>query len=241
MTGTNILALARVWAQDNDVNSNFGVGAADALVLLNALLADWGTHFGVKNLYINGTTSGLSFSAGDVTKETDGSPTFLEIISAHPSKPGALSFPLAPPLERVTTEEIQAMLGYDGDVSLSPQAAEWTHFAAERSQDLGDESTSTEKWRIWAYPVINRARYMTLNVVPFYQITAITNIPDVDEGDARVIARLLAWEIARLKKETSQVFLDSILSPLPKEVLQKMYRGGVTMAQLQSSVLWRDW
>jgi len=240
-SGTEILAMARLLSQDNDTNSNFAVGAADALLLLNNILVERAAGQGAKINYINGTTSGLSFSAGDVTKETDGNPTFMEIASAHSAAPGVLSFPLTPPLERVSVQEIQELLQYDGDTALAQQASDWTHFAAERSEDSGSASVTTDIWRVWAYPVINRARYMTLGVIPSTTLAAITNIPDLDEGDARIIARLLAWEIARLKKETTKVFLDSIIAPLPKSVLDRVYRGGVNSNQLPAAVEWRDW
>jgi hypothetical protein len=94
---------------------------------------------------------------------------------------------------------------------------------------------------VWAYPVINRTRHLTLKVVPSTEIALITNIPDLDEGDERIVARLLAWEIARLKKESTEAFLNSILAPLPKEVLDRVYRGGVNSNQLPAAVEWRDW
>ena len=240
-TGTQILAMARIHAQDNDSNSNFAVGAADALLLLNGVLVEWAASQGGKAKYISASDLGLTFSAGDVSKETDGAPTFMEIVSAHPSNSGTLSFPVSPPLRRVSVEEIQDKFAYDGDNALSQQAAEWDCFAAERAEDSDTEDASTEKWRVWAFPVINRTRYMTLKVVPNTTISAIGKYPMLDEGEERIIARLLAWEIARLKKENTQAFLDSIVAPLPKEVLDRVHRGGIHSAQLPSRVEWRDW
>ena len=244
-TGTQILALARLYAQDSDSSSNYGVGASDALVLLNAILADWFVHFGSKPKHLAATTTGLTFASGDITALTAGTTgaAFAEVISAHPASSTSLTFPLAKPLERVSVDEIVDMLGYDGNTALAAQASEWTHFAAERAaEDDGTQPDTNEKWRIWTYPVINRTRYMTLRVSPYFTaLTAITEVPDIDEGDASIVSRLLAHEIAKLKKENSQEFLNGILRAVPKEVLDKMYRAGVHQNQLPSSVEWRDW
>lgn len=241
MTGTEILALARIHAQDNDSNSNFAVSAADALVLLNAVLAEWGQNFNSVPKYVGASTTGLSFAAGDSSKETDGDPTFEEVASFHATGSSTLSYPLSPALERVTVDVIQQMLAYDGDNALTQNSADWTHVAMERVQESSDEASAAQKWRVWVYPVLNRARHLTVKAIPVNTISAITKYPDITEGDGRIIARLLAWEIARLKKESTQAFLDGILAPVPKDVLQRMYRGGVLGAQKPSQVLWRDW
>jgi len=240
-TGTQILAMARLHAQDNDTNSNFAVGAADALLLLNNILVDWAAHQGAKANYVGASSTGLTFSSGDVSKETDGTPNFLEIVSAHPANSATLAFPVSPELRRVSVPEILDLLRFDGDTALTGQESEWECFAAERTEDSGSASLGTEKWRVWGFPVINRTRHMTLKVIPATEIAAITDTPDLDEGDARIIARLLAWEIARLKKESTPAFMESIIAPLPKSVLDRVYRGGVNSLQLPAAVEWREW
>lgn len=241
LSGTEILALARIHAQDNDSASNYAVGAADALLLLNNILVENAAHFGAKAKYIGGTESGLAFSAGDSSAVADGDPTFMEIVSAHPSNSGALTFPVSPPLRRIGVDQLQDLLAYDGDNALSQQAREWECFAAERTEDMGVATTVIEEWRIWVYPVLTRTRYLTLKVIPATTISNIAHYPDLDEGDARIVARLLGWELARLKKESTPQFLDSILAPLPKELRERSYRGGVNALQLPSAVEWRDW
>ena len=240
-TGTQILALARVYAQDNDVASNYAVGAADALLLLNDVLMRWTTNVKAKPKYIAATTTGLTFTSGTpyvvTTNNTSG---IKEFISFHPSGSSSLTFPLAPSLERVTVEDIQELMQYDGDNALAAAASEWTHVAAELTQDA-TAASGVEKWRVWAYPVINRTRYLTVNAVTYTQISAIGDYPDIEENDANTVARLLAWEMARLKKENSAQFLDSILAPVPKEVVQQMYGGAVSAALVQDRVEWRDW
>lgn len=239
-SGTDILTLARDWAQDNDSASNFAVGAAEALRKLNLLLMDWSTNVGVKPKYLAASTTGLTYTSGTATKETDGDPIILGFESFHPNGADTLAFPVSPSLQVVSIDEIMDRLGYDGDNALTGQASEWTHVAWEKTQDSGDEDTSTEKWRVWCYPVINRTRYLTAKATVALQISAIGKYPDLDEGDAILIARLLAWEIARAKKDLSQAFVDSIISPVPRSILDKMHRGGVLANELPSRVEWRE-
>ncbi len=242
-TGTAILALARVKAQDNDGANNFAVGASDALLLLNDVLMRFTTHVKSKDKYLAATTTGLSFSSGDVYKDlsdnTGATMRISEFASFHPSGSSSLTFPVAPPLERVTVEEIIELLQYDGDNALAAAASEWTHVAAEKTQDV--TAAGVEKWRVWAYPVINRTRHLTVNAAVYTQLAQISDIPDIDEVDANHVACLLAWEMARLKKESSASFLDSILAPVPKEVVQQMYGGAVAAALAQDRIDWRDW
>lgn len=238
-TGTNALSYARVRAQDNDFQGNFAVGAADALVLLNGVLVSWTIHIDTKPVYYSATTTGLTFASGDVSKETDGAPTVNEFESFHSSSSASLTFPVSPALWRVSVPEIQAMLGYDGDTALSPAASEWTHVAAERTQD-SDFTSGAERWRVWGYPVINRTRYMVAKAIKNLELSAIGDYINLDEGDARIIGDLLAWEIARLKKENSAQFLESILAQVPRSILDRMYRGGISTNQLQDRVEWVD-
>jgi hypothetical protein len=233
---------ARVIAQDDDANSNYAVSDTKALAILNYILADWSTNIGARSTYVAPSASGLTWSSGDVTKLTDGDPSFLAIESVHPHGSSSLTYPLAPGLERVTVDEIIEMLKYDGSTTLSGTASEWTHYAAEVvNSDNATDTATTDIWRIWAYPVINRTRYMVLKVVPLIQCSASTKNIDLDEGDCRIVVKLLAYEMARLKKENAPDFLNNILGSVPKEVLNKMHRGGPLAQQLPSSVEWRDW
>ena len=242
-TGTAILALARVYAQDNDSNSNFAVGAADALLLLNDVLMRWSFNVRSKPKYVAATTTGLSFSSGDVYKETgDNTGTTMRISgfeSFHPAASSSLAFPLPPALEVVTVDDIRVMLDYTGDTALAAQAPEWTHVAYEKTQDA--TAAGAEKWRVWAYPVINRTRHLTVRAPVYTQIASIGDIPDIEEADANMVARLLGWEVARLKKEASGQFLDSIVAPVPKDILDQYHGGAVYDSQLQDRVEWRDW
>lgn len=241
-TGTQILALARVFAQDNDASNNFAVGASDALLLLNDVLMRWSTNVRSKPKYLAATTTGLSFASGDVYKETgDNTGSTMRISefeSAHPAAANTLSFPLPDGLERVTVDEIRAMLGFDGDTALTPAASEWTHFAAEKTQDA--TAAGAEKWRVWAYPVINRTRHLTVRCPVYTQLSAIGDTPDIEEGDASVVARFLAWEIAGLKREKNPGDRNRILEPVPSELVVQMHGGAVADALKQDKPDWKD-
>lgn len=241
-TGTAIISLARVYAQDNDTNSNFAVIASDALTLLNDVLMRWSFNVRSKPKYLAATTTGLSFNSGDVYKEagdnTGSTMRISEFSNFHPANTSALSFPLPPGLKRVTVDEIKALLGFDGDNALTPGASEWSHVAAEKTQDA--TAAGAEKWRVWGYPVINRTRHMTVEAAVYTQLAAANDIPDIEEADANVVARFLAWEMARLKKEAGQSFLDSILSPVPREVVEQMHGGAIASALAQDRPDWFD-
>lgn len=241
-TGTAILSLARVFAQDNDPNSNFAVIAADALILLNDVLMRWSFNVRSKPKYLAATTTGLTFNSGDVYKETsDNTGSTLRISefeSFHSASTSSLAFPLPPMLERVTVAEIQEMLGYGGDTALAAAGSDWTHVAAEKTQDA--TSAGAEKWRVWGFPVINRTRYMTVRAPVYTQLAAIGDIPDIEEADANTVARFLAWEIAGQKKETGPSWRDSILAPIPQEIVQQMNGGALRASQRQDRVIQRN-
>ena len=242
-TGAEIISLARVFAQDNDASSNYAVSDADALILLNDVLMRWTTNVKSKGLYLGASATGLTFTSGTVYKETGDNTAsgmrITEFTSFHPSNSSTLSFPVAPALERVSVQDIQAMLGYDGDTALSASANEWTHVAAEKTQDA--TSSGQEKWRVWTYPVINRTRYLNVLVPVYTQLSASTVRPDIEEADANTVARFLAYEMACLKREADPSKRDSILALVPKEVVQQMQGGAIAAALAQDRVDWRDW
>jgi len=242
-TCANIISLARVFAQDNDSASNYAVNDADALTLLNDVLMRWTYNVRSKPIYLDASATGITFNSGDayvVTNDnTQSTMRILEFESFHPSNSSTLSFPLAPALQRVTVAEIQELLGYDGDTALSASANEWTHVAAEKTQDAA--TSPIEAWRIWAYPVINRTRYMNVRAPVYTQFTSSTGVPNIEEADANTVARFLAYEIAALKGEASQSKRDAILALVPKEVVQQMNGGAIAAALAQDKPDWRDW
>jgi len=213
-------------------------------VLLNDVLMRWTTNVRSKPLYLGASTTGLTFTSGDafvvLGDNTASGMRISEFESFHPSNSSTLSFPLAPALQRVTVAEIQELLGYDGDTALSASANEWTHVAAEKTQDA-TATNGVEKWRVWAYPVINRTRYMNVRAPVYTQLSALTGTPDIEDADANTVARFLAYEIAALKGEASQSKRESILALVPKEVVQQMNGGAIAAALAQDKPDWRDW
>lgn len=233
-TGTQILARARIIAQDNDANSNFAVGAATALILLNEVLVSLNNNNKTKTKTLGASTTGLTFSSGDVSKLLAGVDV-TEFESFHPTSSATLGYPLAPEIRRVSVQEMFELLGYDGDNTLGASANEWECVAAEKTQD-DTAASGAEKWRVYGWPVINRTRSMTIKAVVPVTISAIGDYPDIDGVDSRVVSRLLAFEIAKLKKETSQSFLNNIINQVPREMLPMSYGGAARAAQLQDRV-----
>ena len=239
-TGTLILARARIFAQDNDANSNYAVNAADALILLNDILVSLSNNVRVKPKWMGASVSGLTFTAGQesIVSGTGMNPV-TEIESFHQAASSTLAFPVSPAIQRVSVQEILQMFQYDGNNALQQGAAEWTHVAAEKSQ-TDTAASGVEKWRVWAFPVINTTRSLHIRYPAPVTIAAIGDYPDLDTVDSRLVSRLLAYEMARLKKEVSQEFLNGILAPVPKEVLNQVYGGAVRSSQLQDHVIQRN-
>lgn len=236
-TGAEILARARIICQDNDANSNFAVGAADALILLNDVLVSLSNNSRTKPKWVGAVTSGLSFSAGDVTKVTTADVNATEIESFHQSANSALTFPMTEAIQRVSVQRILELLDYDGTNALAQSASAWTHVAAEKSQDA--TASGVEVWRVWAYPVINATRHIHLRIPSPVTISNIGTKPDIDTVDSRVVSRLLAYEMAKTKKESSQEFLNNILAGVPQDILNLMYGGAVRQSQGQDHVIER--
>jgi len=231
-----IIARARIIAQDNDGSSNFAVSAADVLILLNDVLYALSNNAKTAPKWIAATTSGLSFSAGDTSVVANlSSQEVNEFESFHPSNSSSLTYPIAPALTRVSVQTMLEMLNYNGDTTLNQGASEWTHVAADRAQS-DTAASGADKWRVWAYPVINRTRYLTVRVPVAIQVTGPSDYPDLNHYDSRVVSSLLAYEMAKLKKETSASFLNNILSRIPKEVLNTVYGGAISASQLQSCI-----
>lgn len=233
-TGTQILARARIHAQDNDANSNFAVGAASALILLNDVLVSMNNNSKTKTKTIAASTTGLTFASGDASKlisDVD----ITEFESFHPSGSSGLSYPLAPAIDRISVQDMMAFLGYDGDHTLGAAASEWSFVAAEKTQD-DTAASGVEKWRVYGWPVINRTRSIHVKAVVPVTISAIGDYPDLDVVDSRIASFLLAYKIAKLKKETSQAFLNNILEEVPPEMRPQNYGAGVRASQLQDGV-----
>ena len=235
-TGTLILARARIKAQDNDSNSNFAVGAADALILLNDVLVSLSNNLRTKPKWLGATTTGLTFNAGDMSVVTSITADLTEFESFHPAGSASLTYPITPALERVSVQTILEMFGYDGNTALTQSASEWTHVAAEKAQS-DTAASGLEKWRVWAYPVINRQRFLTARAPMPVTISAIGDYPELDTVDSRVVSSILAYKIAKLKRESDQGFLNGIIEEIPVEYRQAAYGTAIRASQLHDRVV----
>jgi hypothetical protein len=238
-TGTAILARARIIAQDN--GTNFAVGASDALILLNDVLVTLNNNGATKPKWVGASVSGLTFAAGESSHVS----TFLstddiitEVESFHQAAASTFAAPASPAIERITVQEMLDMLNYDGDHALTGSATQWTHVAMEKAQSdtSGADTAFIEQLRVWAFPVIGQARSIHMRVPVPVTISAITKTPNLDNVDTRIASQILAYKIAKLKKETSQAFLDNILRDIPQEYRDPDYGGGVRKAQLQDGI-----
>jgi len=231
-----IITRARIDAQDNDAGSNFSVSAAIALIKLNELLVVLNNNIATKTKTIAATTSGLTFSANTVSKVTTADINATEFESFHQSNSSSLSYPLSPPIQRISVQEMMSLMNFDGNTALTGSATEWTQVAAEKTQD-DTAASGVEVWRVWAWPVIGVTRHIHVKAaVPVTVANVSTDYPDIDNVDSRVLSKILAYEIARLKKETSQVFLDGILRFIPQDILNMVYGGAVRSSQLQDGI-----
>lgn len=240
-SGTTILTRARIKAQDNDANSNYAVGDSTALILLNDILVSLSSGYAAKPKWIAASTSGLTFTSGLASKVVTADIGAEEIESFHQSASSSLSYPLSPAIERVSVQRILEMYDYDGDTAVGPAASEWTHVAAEKAtNDTFTSSGLIEGWRVYAYPVINATRSIHLRVPSQVTISALSDTPDIDTVNSRVLSSILAYKIALLKKETSQTFLDGIAREIPADIFKMAMGDAVRRSQLQDSVVRRN-
>lgn len=217
LTGTQIVALARLYAQDV---AGTGISDAQALDTLNdLLLALRDEHETANEAIVPASTSGLSFSAGEVVKVTSIT-TLQDIVSAHPSNTNAANTILTDGLERKTVDEILEMLADDGDGTVPNGGSEWECWAAEKT-DGGQPGT----WRVMVYPALSVTRHLTIRGLTFQTLAALSNTPDLDERMARDVARVLALIWCPLLGRSEQ-FAQGLLRWIKPELLERV--GGAT-------------
>jgi len=229
LTGTQIVALARLLCQDTSTVSP-AVTDAEALLLLNDVILRYNQDVEAKENLVSATTSGLTFPAGTVVVTT--SADVGEILSAHPSDSASVNALQTPSLALWTVREMLDAHS-DAGAGTTPQGAssEFSAFAWEKVQ----EGTESEKARVYVWPALNRTRYLTLRTVPPTTLSALTGTPPVDERGGRIIARFLAWEMGRLHTQDDG-FLQQILAPIPQQVLEAYFKSAMKSAWLPSTV-----
>ena len=222
-TGTLILSKARLLAQDTATSP--AVSDANALILLNDVLLRFCGDVSNRSHLVAASVSGLSFSANEAIKQTtlSGVDYIDELLAAHPSDTNAANTVPTPALELKTVDWMLDAYGDTGDGSLSGGGTEWQAWAWERVSVVGGAGTQ-EQFRVYVYPALSAERHLTLRVSRNVTIAALTDTPDLSLREADIVARLLAWEMARLHTR-DEAFLAQILAPIPEDVLKRMYRS----------------
>jgi len=218
LTGTQIVALARVYALDNDT-SNQSCVDADALLLLNPILNRWAVNVRGKPSQLAATTTSLTFGAGVV--ERDSAALELDgILAAYQAASNTdTTGPFPPELRRRSVEEIRMLINDTTNKGTTQGGGGtlWQYFAAEQLKDSG-------LLRVYVWPPLSAAASMTLKVAVPYTISALSGTPDVSQGDAGIIARYLAWEMAALQRVDDAV-LNRILFMVPGWIKVAMSEG----------------
>lgn len=211
---SQIISLARIWAQDNDSASNYGVSTTTAQSILNTLASNWMHQVLKRPQYVAATSSGLTFAAGDTSKVTGGSVNYEEIEAAYQASSSALTFPLNVPLQRVTVPEIIEMYGLVPGQAVNQQSGQWRYFAAEKTGDQID------LFRVWVFPALNATSYMTMKLMLGDNPTGGADTIDIPYEHGVHLARFLAADMATLINRTELV--EGILSVVPSQYRQMM-------------------
>lgn len=235
MTGTTTLALARLLAQDTATAAP-AVSDANGLLLLNDVLVRYASDVDAKSALIAASESGLTFSANvGVASTADASDFYDHIFAAYESDADTVGTHLPPQLPLWTVEQMLAAYqnDYDGNIAGSG-ASGWQAYAWERVAASTAVTGSTE-FRVYVYPVLAATRYMTLRVNKLPILAALTDTLDLNQRESRLVARLLAWEMARLHTR-DDAFLQQILAPVPERIFNAYFEAAKTHGWMQSGV-----
>lgn len=235
LTGTTILARARVYAQDT-ATTNPAVSDANALILLNNVLIKWTGDVMSKDSLIAASASGLTFASGDAVKETTATDDLWDhILAAYESDSSSAGTVLPPQLQHMTVEEILALHNnnYDGTVT-GGGASGWQAYAWERVA-ASTGITGSVAIRVYVWPALGATRYMTIRVPKNVQLAALTDTPDISLRESEQVERLLAWEMARLHTRDDQ-WLQQILAPVPTDVLNRYFEGAKSHGWMQPTI-----
>ena len=230
-TAADVIALARVFAQDT-ATTNPAVSDTEAVSLLADVLLRFEGDNAVKTALVSATASGLTFAAGDTVKTT--SVDVGELVAAHPSDSASVNTLQTPALALWTVREMLDMYADTGSGTPTTRAAEFEAWAWEKVR----ESTESEKARVYVWPPLNRTRYLTVRDAAYNLVTATSTTVDLNPRDMRLVARFLAWEMARLHTR-DEGFLNQILAPIPKKILEAQFesarKGGFNVNSVQQT------
>lgn len=228
LTGTLMLDSARYFAQDQST-TNPAVSAADGLSRLNDRLVWWQNNVDVRAKTLSATTAGLTFSAGDVTKVITNDTGIVSVLSAHQMSTAAITYPLGRRLQRESIEKIYDMYDLRPGGTVAQGGTEILLWGAELDQ------TQQDDWRIVVYPAPNTTVYMALRVSMDNTLSAITETADVSPAAARVISRMLAYDLAGVQKQNDPAYLEWILSGVPQGIRAKMFGEAQKQGAQQSA------
>lgn len=216
MTGTEIVALARLRGNDPQAV----VGNSDILTLLNEILLIWGMDVEVRQTTLSATSSGCTVAANASTVVLTDT-TIEDILALHPADSSSLTYPLKVELDRKDPEYLWGMYNQlQNSSGTVPAANQWIMWGAERDTDNPDA------WAIHVYPTLSSTGYANLRVTRRLSIASLSATPDISYRAGRVIARLLAYEIASLQKQNDSDWMERILRPIPRDILNKFYGQG---------------
>lgn len=228
-TGTAILAEARYFAQDQSTN-NPAVSASDALDRLNSRLVWWQNNVEDRPKTLAATTTGLTFAAGDVTKVVTNDVGIVNILSAHQSTSTSIAYPLGKRLQRKSVEDIYDLYDIQPGQAVQQAGNQILFWAAELDQSQQDD------WRVLIYPALNTTMSLTIRASMDNTLGVIADTADVSPAAARIISRLLAYDLAGVQKQNDTSYLQWILSGIPQNVLDKAFGAATKLGAQQSSV-----
>ena len=228
-TGTTILAGARYFAQDQSAN-NPAVSASDALDRLNDRLVWWQNNVEDRPKTLSAATTGLTFAPGDTTKVVTNDTGIVNILSAHQTSSTSITYPLGRRLQRKSVEEIYDMYDLLPGQSVSQVGNQIQFWAAELDQSQQDD------WRVLIYPALNTTLSLNLRVSMNNTLGNIGDTADVSPAAARVISRLLAYDLAGVQKQNDPAYLQWILSGIPQNIMEKAFGAATKLGAQQSSV-----
>ena len=222
-TGTQMLALARIRAQDADT-ANPAVSDAQALSLLNDILTDWYGEGTSRRVHLAASSSGATFAAGACTALLSGE--IESVGAAYQSASSSVTEPVGEPLRRIGVEDIKTLLGPQDD---------GTFLAAGAGEDfdcwaIEPFSSGTSLWRIHVHPRLAVEKHLTLEIATSAPMSALSETPPLTRRDAAIVTRFLAWEMARLQKRPAD-FLDQLLARIPSDAMSRFKNAATLKGQ----------
>lgn len=228
LTGTQILASARYFAQDQS-STNPAVSDTDALLRLNDRLVWWQNNVDVRPKTLAATTTGLTFAAGDTTKVVSNDLGIVSILSLHLVSSSSLTYPLGRRLQRESVEKVYDLYDLRPGGTVTSGGTDGFIWAAELDQ------TQQDDWRVFIYPSPSASVNFTIRVSIDNTLSALSETADVSPAGARVIARLLAYDLAGVQKQNDPAYLEWIMSGVPAEIRSKVFGQAQKQGAQQSN------